>query len=59
MAKKPEPPAEEEANGIRCPKCGCGHMHVYRVVKLLGVIAREKRCRHCGAKAFTREILRN
>jgi transcriptional regulator NrdR family protein len=42
--------------GIRCPRCGCGHLKTTHTEPLRnGRIRRRKVCRHCGRKIVTFE----
>jgi hypothetical protein len=56
-----------EANGAAsasCPKCGCEHFladsEVYKTYHKPGVMlpSRYRRCRHCGFKVVTQEVIR-
>ena len=42
-------------DGIECDKCGCRHSYVVKTEKILGVIRRRRRCRHCGEAFYTIE----
>jgi DNA-directed RNA polymerase subunit RPC12/RpoP len=46
------------AGGLRCPKCLClNFAEVYRTVQMVDAVSRERRCRNCGTRLFTREIV--
>lgn len=38
----------EASGGIRCPKCGCGHLRVSNTWNAHGGRSRKRTCRHCG-----------
>jgi len=44
-----------EPTGLRCPRCGCGHLPVVYTRPRRGFILRVRRCRHCGRRIATRE----
>jgi len=44
-----------EPKRLCCPRCGCEHLPVYRTRQCRKNIVRERRCRHCGQRVFTRE----
>jgi|JRYL01.1.fsa_nt_gb DNA-directed RNA polymerase subunit RPC12/RpoP len=48
-------PSAREERGLRCPKCGCGHLPVRYTRQQNGHIMRVRRCRHCGHRVVTRE----
>jgi len=49
-------PAAEEAVGVCCPSCGCGHAPVRETRKYAGGLTRRYRtCRHCGRRFTTTE----
>jgi hypothetical protein len=60
MADEPETESEHEAEpvGLACVGCGCRDLRVGHTRKYLNVIVRERICRHCGRKTFTREVVR-
>jgi hypothetical protein len=42
--------------GVRCRKCGCGHLEVRNTVPITGgMIRRYKVCRNCGTVRTTHE----
>lgn len=51
-------PRPDDARGIRCPGCGCGHFRVVYTRKTVGQrIVRRRECRHCGRRVTTAERL--
>jgi len=47
----PDPP------GIRCARCHCADLRVYKTVRLpAGRIRRSRECRHCGHRQTTLEM---
>jgi DNA-directed RNA polymerase subunit RPC12/RpoP len=48
-------PSTREERGLRCPKCGCGHLPVRYTRQQSGHIMRVRKCRHCGHRVVTRE----
>jgi hypothetical protein len=55
---KPESERDAEAVGLACVACGCRDLRVGHTRRYLNVIVRERLCRHCGRKTFTREVVR-
>lgn len=46
----------EDARGIRCPTCGCGHLRVIYTRRAWGErVIRRRECRHCGRRVSTVE----
>lgn len=53
-----ELPPRVEDQGIRCPKCGCGHLWVlWTRPRADRSIRRRRECRHCGHEITTTERL--
>ncbi|MEX2388790.1 MAG: hypothetical protein WD534_13005 [Phycisphaeraceae bacterium] len=48
-------PRDPEERGLRCPRCGCGHLPVVYTRPKPGCILRVRECRHCGKRLSTRE----
>jgi len=48
-----EPP--REPSGLRCPRCGCGHLPVLYTRHKRDHVLRVRHCRNCGRRVMTRE----
>lgn len=58
MEPKDRPtPAElgDKAIGLECQYCGCHDFRVVQTRPRPGFIRRERVCRHCGKKKYTKE----
>jgi DNA-directed RNA polymerase subunit RPC12/RpoP len=49
---------EEQKKGIACPKCGCEHFEYSYGKDAPGERQRVKRCRHCGTRVLTGEVVK-
>lgn len=52
MSENPRAPQQDR---LRCPKCGCAHLPVYKTRQATNCIYRYRRCRHCGNRMTSRE----
>ena len=43
--------------GLQCRLCGCCDFRTVRTVRAGGAVRRERICRHCGHRVFTREVV--
>lgn len=48
-------PTAELPRGLICPKCGCRHFEVVKIVHAVGYLRRRRACRHCGRRVTTSE----
>lgn len=44
-----------EILGIRCTRCGCGHLPLIYLKPIKGGQIRVRQCRHCGRRQSTKE----
>ena len=50
--------SEENSEGIACPKCGCRHLEYSYGKDAPAERMRVKRCRHCGTRVMTSEVVK-
>jgi DNA-directed RNA polymerase subunit RPC12/RpoP len=48
-------PADDDAPGIRCPRCGCRDLRRAYTRQVPGAARRARDCRHCGKRVITLE----
>ncbi len=45
----------ESPRGLVCPRCGCQHFELVKIIHAIGYVRRRRACRHCDFRITTSE----